>query len=95
MTEPSAAFVASRRDQWQDLLCIQEGRAVDNDNADTYSRPRLQMQPHRLRPHFVKAKVRAHHYSDDTQVILHGPPCIARHPIDRANNHRSGQLMCN
>lgn len=40
---------------------------------------RLQIPPSRLRPHFVKAKVRVHQYYDGTHAIFHGPQCLARY----------------
>ena len=36
----------------------------------------------RLRAHFVKAKVRVHHYPDGTHAIFHGPRCLARYHAD-------------
>jgi hypothetical protein len=43
---------------------------------------RLQIPPSRLRPHFVKAKVRVHQYYDGTHAIFHGPQCLARYDAD-------------
>ena len=45
---------------WRDILCIQEDRAVGNDNTVKWRRLSLQLPPSRLRPHFVKATVRVH-----------------------------------
>ncbi len=42
-------FIAVRRDQWQNLLCIQEGRTVRNDN--TVAENRLRPQIHRANNH--------------------------------------------
>jgi len=81
-TEPGAAFVAVPRAQWQDLLCVQEDRIVGNDNTVAFNRLRLQIPQSRLRAHFVKAKVRVHHYPDGTYAIFHGPRCLARYQTD-------------
>jgi len=85
--EPGTAFVAVPRAQWQDLLCVQEERIVGNDNTVAFNRLRLQIPQSRLRAHFVKAKVRVHHYPDGIYAIFHGPRCLARYqaggrPID-------------
>jgi transposase len=80
--EPGTAFVAVPRGQWQDLLCVQEDRIVGNDNTVACNRLRLQIPQSRLRAHFVKAKVRVHHYPDGTYAIFHGPACLARYQAD-------------
>jgi|SRR3990170_1907542 len=80
--EPGAAFVAVPRAQWQDVMCVQEERIVGNDNTVAYQGRRLQIPKTRLRPHFVKAKVRVHSYPDGTYAIFHGPQCLARYRAD-------------
>lgn len=80
--EPGSAFVPVARTQWQDVLCIQEERVVSNDNTVAFQGLRLQIPKSRIRPHFVKAKVRVHQYCDGTHAIFHGPRCLARY---RAN----------
>jgi transposase len=80
--EPGSAFVAVPRAQWQDVLCVQEERVVGNDNTVSYQGLRLQIPQSRLRAHFVKAKVRVHHYPDGTHAIFHGPQCLARYHAD-------------
>jgi len=77
--EPGNAFVPVGLAQWQDVLCIQEERVVANDNTVAFQGLRLQIPPSRLRPHFVKAKVRVHQYCDGTHAIFHGPQCLARY----------------
>jgi len=77
--EPGSAFIAVARAQWQDVLCVQEERIVGNDNTVAYQGLRLQIPPSRVRAHFVKAKVRVHHYSDGTHAVFHGPACLARY----------------
>jgi transposase len=76
-TEPGTAFVAVARAQWQDVLCVQEERIVQNDNTVLFQGRRLQIPPSGQRPHFVKAKVRVHQYPDGTLAIFHGPRRIA------------------
>jgi hypothetical protein len=61
------------------VLCVQEERVVGNDNTVAFQGLRLQIPPSRLRPHFVKAKVRVHQYYDGTHAIFHGPQCLARY----------------
>jgi hypothetical protein len=77
--EPGTAFVAVAATQWQDVLCVQEERIVKNDNTVAFQGLRLQIPQSRLRPHFVKAKVRVHQYPDGTYAIFHGPKCLARY----------------
>jgi transposase len=77
--EPGTAFVAVAATQWHDVLCVQEERIVKNDNTVAFQGLRLQIPQSRLRPHFVKAKVRVHQYPDGTHAIFHGPKCLARY----------------
>jgi transposase len=80
--EPGTAFVAVACTQWQDVLCVQEERIVGNDNTVAFQGLRLQIPKSRLRAHFVKAKVRVHHYPDGTHAVFHGPQCLARYRAD-------------
>jgi hypothetical protein len=80
--EAGSAFVADTAGAWRDILCVQEDRVVGNDNTVRYHRLVLQLPPSPLRPHFVKAKVRVHHYPDDTLAVFHGPRCLARFASD-------------
>jgi transposase len=84
--QPGSAFVVDRHRAFLDILCVQEERVVGNDNTVRYRRLVLQLPPSPLRPHFVKAKVRVHHYPDDTLAIFHGPRRLARYSAD-------GQLL--
>ncbi len=78
--------VTQPRCEWQELLCIQEERAVGNDNTILYKGLRLQIPQTRLRAHFVRAKVGVHHCPDGTHAIFHGPQCLAR-------GHRDGSVI--
>jgi len=87
--QPGSAFVACRDAGRADILCIQQDRVVGNDNTVRYHGLGLQLPPSPLRPHFVKARVRVHDYSDGTLPVFHGPQCLARYtaagdPIDHA-----------
>jgi transposase len=82
--EPGSAFVPVAPTQWQEVLCVQEERIVKNDNTVVFQGLRLQIPRSRPRVHFVKAKVRVHHYPDGTHAIFHGPKCLARY---QANGH--------
>jgi transposase len=77
--QPGSAFVPIAPDQWRDVLCLQEERTVGNDNTIRFNGQVLQIPPSPLRPHYVRARVRAHHYPDGTYAIFHGPRAIARY----------------
>lgn len=76
--EAGSAFVPVAEAQWRDILCIQEERVVAPDNTVAWRRERLQIPPHPTRAHFVRAKVRVHHYPDGELAIFHGPRCLVR-----------------
>ena len=84
--EPGSAFVAVEVAQWQDVLCVQEECTVAADNTVRFQGLSLQSPPSPFRPHYVKAKLRAHHYPDRTHAIFQGPRLIARH-------HANGRLV--
>ena len=44
-----------------------------------WGRLRLQLPESRLRPHYVKARVRVHEYPDGSLAVFHGPRCLARY----------------
>jgi hypothetical protein len=77
--QPGSAFVPDRREQWRDILCIQEPRQVGNDNTVKWRRLCLQIPPSPLRPHFVQAKVRVHEYPDGQIAIFLGPHRLAQY----------------
>ena len=56
-----------------DILAIQDGRQVQNDNTVRYKGLVLQI------PEFVKASVKVHEYPDASLAIFHGPRCLARY----------------
>lgn len=72
-----SAFVPAQQAQWCEVLCLQETRVVGNDNTVTWRGVRLQIPPSRLRPHFVRAKVRLHEYHDGGIALFWGPHRIA------------------
>jgi hypothetical protein len=76
--EAGSAFVPAAEAQWRDILCVQEERVVAPDNTVAWNGRRLQIPPHPARPHFVKARVRVHHYPDGALAIFHGPRCLVR-----------------
>lgn len=71
--EAGTAFVPARPEQWSDVLCVQHERIVGNDNTVAIDGLRLQIPAAATRAHFVRAKVRVHHYDDGTYAIFHGP----------------------
>lgn len=76
--EPGNAFTPAPPELWRDVLCIQEERAVGNDNTVRYRGHVLQIPESPLRRHYVKATVRVHEYPDRSLAIFHGPAAIAR-----------------
>ncbi len=77
--EPGTAFVAWAGAGLADILSIQEGRSVSNDNTVRYKRLTLQIPEDRHRRHYVKAKVKVHEYHNGQLAIFHGPRCLARY----------------
>ena len=75
--QEGSAFVADATGAWREILCIQEERTVGNDNTVKWRRLSLQLPPCRLRPHFVKAKVRVHEYPDGRLAVFWGPHRLA------------------
>jgi transposase len=87
--QPGSAFVPDAAGAWRDILCVQEDRVVGNDNTVRYRGLVLQLPASPLRAHFVKVRVRVHHYPDDTLALFHGPRCLVRYtatgrPLDDA-----------
>jgi transposase len=76
--ETGSAFVPVAEAQWRDVLCLQEERTVALDNTVAWKATRLQIPPHPQRAHFVRAKVRVHHYPDGELAVFHGPRCLVR-----------------
>jgi transposase len=62
-----------------EILCIEEERIVSRDNTVSCDKGRLQLPESRLRPHYVKAKVKLRHYPDGTLAVFHGPRALARY----------------
>jgi transposase len=77
--EDGSAFVADREGAWRDILCVMEDRVVGNDNTIAWGGRRLQLPQSRLRPHFVRAKVRVREYPDGEIAIDLGPHRLARY----------------
>jgi len=76
---PDSAFVAVQdQEVLSEILCVEEERVVARDNTVSWGRLKLQLPDSRLRPHYVKARVRVHQYPDGRLAIFHGPGCIAR-----------------
>ena len=75
--QEGSAFVIDATGAWREILCVQEDRTVGNDNTLKWRRLSLQLPPCRLRPHFVKAKVRLHEYPDGRVAVFWGPHRLA------------------
>jgi len=76
------AFVPDRDGAWRDILCVIEERVVGNDNTVAWKGRRLQLPESRLRPHFVRAKVKVREYPDGEVAIDLGPHRLARYRRD-------------
>jgi transposase len=75
--QAGSAFVPDRTEAWREILCIIEERTVGNDNTIAWAKQRLQLPQSRLRPHFVKARVRVHEYPDQSVSVFLGPHRLA------------------
>jgi hypothetical protein len=80
--EEGTAFVPDRDGAWRDILCVIEERVVGNDNTVAWNGRRLQLPESRLRPHFVRAKVKVREYPDGELAIDLGPHRLARYRAD-------------
>jgi transposase len=78
---PASAFVPFAGDL-DDILCVQHERVVAGDNTVRYGGLTLQIPADRHRHHYVKARVRVHHYPDGHLAVFHGPRCLARFDAD-------------
>jgi len=65
-----------------DILCVQAGRVVGNDNCVRYEGLTLQIPEQAHKRHFVRAKVRVHQYPDGALALFQGPRCLARFGAD-------------
>lgn len=68
-----SAFVPDAAGHWREILCEQHDRVVAKDNTVAWEGGHLQLPENRLRPHFVKAKVRVHAHWDGTLSVHLGP----------------------
>jgi hypothetical protein len=75
--QEGSAFVPDVSGAWREILAIQEERLVGNDNTVTWRGLTLQLPPSKLRPHFVRARVRIHEYPDGALAVFHGPHRLA------------------
>jgi transposase len=62
---PESAFVTADAALLVETLCVQEERVVSRDNTVSFEGIKLQLPESPLHPHFVKVRVRVHHYPDD------------------------------
>lgn len=77
--QEGSAFVAAAGLDLAETLCVREERIVGNDNCVSYENRKLQIPESPLRPHFVKATVKVHHYPDGGLAIFHGRRCLGRY----------------
>ena len=77
---PEVAFVSiADQSVLAEALCVHEERVVARDNTVSFGGLKLQLPESPLRHHFVKARVRVHHYPDGALAVFHGPRCLARY----------------
>ena len=80
---PESAFVkVADKSSLVEALCVEEERVVGRDNTVSFAALKLQLPESPLRPHYVKAHVRVHHYPDGTLAVFYGPRLIARYDAD-------------
>jgi transposase len=77
--EAGSAFTPIPGVDLDEILCVEEERQVMNDNCVSYRTLKLQIPESPMRPHFVKARVKVHHYPDGSYALFHGPRCIGRY----------------
>jgi transposase len=77
--QAGSAFTPIPSVDLDEILCVQEERQVGNDNCVSYRTLKLQIPESPLRPHFVRARVKVHVYSDGSHAVFHGPRCIGRY----------------
>lgn len=77
--ESGSAFVPLGQVDLDNILCWQEERQVGRDNCVSYDGLKLQIPPDRNRVHYLKSRVRVHHYGDGTLALFHGPRCLAHY----------------
>ena len=85
--QEGSAFVPCAPEQWREVLCRHETRQAGNDNTVTWRGRRLQIPPSRLRPHFVRAKLRLHEYPDGAVALFWGPHRLADFAPDGSERH--------
>ena len=79
--EKGTAFVAMVGTNLDDILCEQYQRTVTADNCVSFKGKILQIPANRYRCHYVKVKVRVHHYMDGSVAIFHGPRKLADYDL--------------
>jgi len=87
-TSDESAFVPWVGNSLKDILCIQEQRIVQKDNTVRYGGLILQIPKNDFRPHYVKASVTVHRYSDYSLAIFYGHLCIGKY------NHLGKLIDC-
>ncbi len=75
--EKGTAFVPWVGANLNDILCEQHQRTVTADNCISFKGKTLQIPANRYRCHYVKVKVRVHHYTDGSLAVFHGPRKLA------------------
>jgi transposase len=86
--EPGSAFVPCPAEQWREVLCVHDERIVANDNTVRWKGRTLQIPASKLRPHFVRVKVRIHEYPHGALALFWGPHRIADFPPADAPAHK-------
>src|SRR3990167_5558984 len=74
-----SAFVPWINGDIDDILCEQHERTVGKDNCVRFEGLVLQIPKDQYRCHYIKAKVRVHHYVNGQLAIFHGPRKLANY----------------
>ena len=82
--QEGSAFVPDTHEMWREILCVIEERTVGKDNTVAWNAKRLQLPESRLRPHFVKARVKVHEYPEGTCAVFLGPHRLADYDAEGA-----------
>jgi hypothetical protein len=77
--QESSAYVAVPGLDLAEVLCVQEERVVGQDNWVSFFNRRVQIPESPLRPHFVRATVKVHHYLDGGLAVFPGRLCLGRY----------------
>jgi len=80
--EEGSAFVPWIGGNVGEILCEQVERTGGHDNCVRYPNLFLELPADRYHCHYMKAKVRVHHYANGRLAVFHGPRRLADYSAD-------------